>query len=218
MTHRVGTSPTVSPSTPSDLYFVQKGVVERLAGSSGKVIWQHPLAKSSLTSFGTIQVVSGVVYVVFAVDVLKASVDIYALSTSNGQQIWHTTSSYMGVTNPWQVANGRVYLYNQDGTYTALNAVDGSQVWHNTTLTVKMGAYPFVDDGNFYVYKVNTDGTSLYGLDGATGQVRQHVFLAPAAITSEPLIANNVVYAIAGTWLYAGQRADWRDDLEADRA
>ncbi|MGO8949509.1 MAG: PQQ-binding-like beta-propeller repeat protein [Ktedonobacterales bacterium] len=193
VTHLAGTSPTVSPSTPSSLYVVQHGVAYRLAASSGKVIWQDRLVTSRQSGSANIQVVNGVVYVVL-------DFDLYALDAGNGKQIWHdsTTQPYAW----FEVANGRMYLYNSpDGTFSARSAADGSLVWNNTAFSTGDAAYSTVLDGNLYT--VNNAGTTLYCLDGATGQYRWNHYLAANPIVSAPLVANGVVYAAADNSLDA---------------
>jgi outer membrane protein assembly factor BamB len=213
VTHRVGTSPAVTqstPSTPSGLYVVQKGIAYRLDASSGRVIWQHRLVSSRVSTNGSLQVANGVVYVVL-------DFDVYAIDARNGKQIWHATDNSSRQGYSWfQVANGRVFLYNSsDDTFSALNAADGSLSWHNTTVTTSSTAYSSVLDGNLYtVFTVigdaantgNNDGTTLYRLDGATGKLRWKAYLNVTCcnlISSTPLVANGVVYVAAGKFLFA---------------
>jgi hypothetical protein len=63
VTRMADTPPVVSSGRPSNLYVVQNGVAYRLAGSSGKVIWQDRLSTSRQSGSANIQVVNGVVYV-----------------------------------------------------------------------------------------------------------------------------------------------------------
>ncbi len=198
VTHMVSTSPTVSNSGSSDVYVIHNGTAYRLAGSSGRVIWQRRVATSKqpdprVGSSAYLQVVNHVVYAVL-------DFDIYALDARTGQQIWHvtnhTTKSYF-----WFVLDhGRMYLFSLDYTFSALNAADGSALWHNTTFTTENGYGFSVRNGNLYTQ--NSAADRLYTLDGATGAVRWSASLTGGSLSGAPLVENGVVYFSAGN-MYA---------------
>ncbi len=199
VTHMVGTSPTVTPGGPSDLYSIHNGTAYRIDGGSGKVIWQRRLATSKQPDPGVgssayLQVVNRIVYAVL-------DFDIYALNASTGEQIWHvanhTNKSYF-----WFVVdNGRLYLFSLDFTFSALNAANGSVIWHNTTFTTENGYGFSVSNGNLYTQ--NSGGNQLNTLDGATGKVRWSVPLPQGSLFSPPLVENGAVYFPSGYTYYA---------------
>jgi outer membrane protein assembly factor BamB len=175
------------------MYVVQNGVAYRLAGSSGKVVWQDRLTTSSQSGSANLRVVNSMVYVVL-------DFDIYALDARNGEQIWHVANHTKKAYFWFVVADERLYLFSLDNTFSALNTADGSVVWHNTTFFTEDGYGFTVNDGNLYT--VNSDGTELYTLDGATGQVRWHLYLSQFSLLNSPLVANGVVYVAGGNTLY----------------
>ncbi len=199
VTHMISTPTTLVSGGPGDLYVIHTGIVYRLDGNSGKVVWQRHLSTSKqpdsrVGSSAYLQVVNYVVYAVL-------DFDIYALDATTGEQIWHvvnhTSKSYF-----WFVVdNGRMYLFSLDSTFSALNAANGAELWHNTTFTTENGSGFTVQNGNLYTQ--NSGGDQLDTLDGATGKVRWSVPMPQGSLLSAPLVENGAVYFSSGNTLYA---------------
>jgi outer membrane protein assembly factor BamB len=198
VTHMVST-PIASIAGPEDLYTIHSGIVYRLDGNSGKLLWQHPVPtrKQSDPNRGGdayLQVVNHVVYAVL-------DFDIYALDATSGNLIWHVTNHTNQSYFWFVVDNGRLYLFSLDNTFSALNAANGSQLWHNTTFNTQNGYGFSVQNGNLYMQ--NSDGNRLYTLDGATGEVRWSAPLPHGSLFSPPLVEDGAVYFSSGNTLYA---------------
>ncbi len=197
------TSTTSISVRPSSLYTIHSGIVYRLEGSTGKVIWQHPAStkKPSDPNHGgsaQVQVVNSIVYAVF-------DFDIYAFEASNGHQIWHVTNQSKTAYFYSVVDNERLYLFSLDNTFSALDAISGAQLWHNTAFTTQNGYGFSVRDGNLYTETSDPtpENQKLFVLDGATGKVRWSYPLLDGSLYAPPLVAHGVVYFSSGNRLLA---------------
>lgn len=211
VTRMVSAPTTFVPAKPSDLYVIHSDIAYRLAGKSGKGVWQRTLPASKRPGSGGsayLQVVNHVVYAVL-------DFDNYALDAATGQQIWHVVN-HTGKAYFWFVVdNGRLYLFSLDNTFSALNAANGSLLWLNTTFTTQNGYGFTVSNGNLYTQ--NSGGDQLDTLDGATGRLRWSLPMPQGSLASAPLVENGIVYFLSGNILYAvheqnGQRI-WKQPV-----
>lgn len=186
----------------SNLYTIHSSIAYCIDGSTGKVVWQHPVPTRKLTDFnhgGSAQllVANSTVYAML-------DFDIYALDSSTGNQRWHIANHGQKEYFYMAVDRMRLYLFSLDNTFSAFDATSGIQLWHNTTFTTENGYGFSVLNGNLYTQTSDSNGEQkLYALDGATGKVRWSYPLVEASLLTPPLATNGVVYFSSGGILSA---------------
>ena len=199
-----------------NIYIGVNHVVYKLAGQTGKVIWQHALDPKAqeLMQGMHIHVLNGAVYVVLRQD-------IYALDASTGKERWHThrTDGYLYEYDA--VSDGRIYLYGLSGTFSAVSTQNGAQLWHNQTFQTGRGGEFYVVHGTLYVL---SDQEDIYAFNAATGMERWHFIDThrPSAYAA-PVVENGIVYFSmgAGNRFFAlneknGQKV-WEQQILADK-
>lgn len=191
------------PVQSSSLYNIHSGIAYRIDGTTGKVIWQHPVPtkKQADPNYGgtaSLRVSNDIVYAVL-------DFDIYALDASSGKQIWHVTRHSPKEYFYFVVDHRRLYLFSTDNTFSALDATNGTQLWHNTTFTTQNGYGFTILNGNLYTATSGStlEDQKLFVLDGTTGKVRWSYPLKAGSLLDSPLVANGIVYFPSGNILSA---------------
>lgn len=152
----------------------------------GSVLWQCPIAVSSLPAVG-----NGVVYAGSADD------NVYALDATTGSLRWKYPTAKSVYSSP-AAADGVIYAGSQDGDIYALNASTGALVWKRSIGS--FASSPAV--ANSVVYVVSSTGNiyHLNALNAKTGVLlwKYALKLEP----TDPVVANGMVYFGSGD-LYA---------------
>src|SRR5208283_1183285 len=112
------------------------------AGTSIATVSQLWNFSTGETEVSSPVVANGLVYVTSITSDLTT---LYCLNTSNGAQIWNTTSLFTGSSTEFTLANGYIYLsVCQPGAVYCLNASSGAKIWsyfygHNFNTPVVAG-------------------------------------------------------------------------------
>jgi outer membrane protein assembly factor BamB len=124
--------------------------VHALVGTTGEVVW------SSAIDLGPgpmpVSVADGVVYI----SSWGSSGFLTAINESDGTLLWQTASFDPSLSTP-AVANGVVYLGDDEGRFRAFNAATGSVLWTSPTAAVAFDGNVAVSDG--MVFTSTEDGT-----------------------------------------------------------
>lgn len=175
---------TNTPAISDGMVFVTGGdSVFALDAESGAEIWRTDLGiqfNISAPSFG-----HGMVFV--------GGTDLYALSETDGQIVWQTSSVGVNVTTP-AVANNRVYVNSQDPSFGlhAFNAATGALLWQknspgesNATVSIANGViYDLAESGELRMFNSGS-GALLATLADPTG----HAFVG-----AQVAVANGAVF------------------------
>jgi outer membrane protein assembly factor BamB len=124
-----------------------------------------------------------------------ASSGLYAVDANTGEQRWQVSKGADWA--PLAVDNGVVYAGNLNHQFYALDGKTGQELWtfKDTPIDRANWSAPAIADG--VVYAGNRTGY-MYALDGKTGN-QVWKFKADAPPTSDPLIANGVLYFGVGS-------------------
>ena len=173
-TYVPGTSPAVSGTQL--LLGARDGAIDALNGSTGAVLWRVKVDGVPSTP----SVAGGTVY---------AATDagtVYALRTSDGQEVWHTQTGEQGTRSGVAVAGKRVFVATPTSTY-AFDASSGAVLWQ----AAAAGTTPAVAADVVYV-----GGTAF---DVSTGdQLWDSGLVAPT-----PAVADGIAYLTATKGVYA---------------
>jgi outer membrane protein assembly factor BamB len=97
------------------------------------------------------------------------------------------------------VANGIVYVGNDNGRLYAVNASTGKEVWSFATGANVHGSGPAIANGVVYFGSIDH---SVYALNASTG-AKLWSFATPGGVESSPAVANGVVYVGSDGFIYA---------------
>jgi outer membrane protein assembly factor BamB len=152
-----------------------------LNASTGNKVWWF----SCNPTFSSPAVVNGIVY-------FGAGEHVWALNTSNGNIVWdYWVQLGQGLyfsCSP-TVANGIVYIGNDNGNVYALNATEGTKIWSYPTGGFVMSC-PAVFGGIVYVGSYDNN---LYALNATTGN-KLWSYTTGGYINYSPAVAEGVVY------------------------
>jgi eukaryotic-like serine/threonine-protein kinase len=167
---------------------------------SGKKFWNYTLGYREETapwysSLGAPIVYSDMVYV-SAID----ECTLFALSLSDGHQIWKFTNA----STEAAVTQGTVYVGAEDGNVYSLNAADGTAIWNYTTPNDPnkgnaIDTTPVVSNG--IVYAHSADGF-LFALNAADGTMLWK--LKTSDSKTAPTVVDGIIYVCnQSTTIYA---------------
>jgi outer membrane protein assembly factor BamB len=132
--------------------------------------------------------------------------NVYAVNAHTGAQIWSTAIGKIVDSSP-AVVTGRLYIGTNAGKLYALNSSTGSVVWSWSSTTATPGGWqspirssPAVYNGLIFV---GSDYGCLFAVNASTGKTAWAKLCALGyAIRSSPAVANGVLYAVGGLYLY----------------
>jgi outer membrane protein assembly factor BamB len=159
-----------------------------LNATTGKLIWSF--AAGGLVTPSPM-VANGVVYVT------ADTGNLYALNAATGAQIWK--SSTTGFSTTPMLVGGLIYIGSESGSMYALHSADGTEAWAYSTgqdaiasAPAAVGGAIFFGGENGSVYSLSTEGAFRWSTPLSTG----------GAIKSPVCVANGVVYASDGSYIY----------------
>jgi len=166
--------------------------VYALDAKTGVVLWQGqaPADKTVFYDNG-VSVADGVVYLSDHdwVPKPKGRGRITAFDAITGTQLWSVIRSTLYV--PVAVADGLVYFGEESGRATALDAKTGAEVW----------SLPKKASGWLFLSPAVAGGTVLFpapggvaAFEGKTGKPLREFRISAARLSSDIVVANNVVY------------------------
>jgi len=132
---------------------------------------------------------------------------MYAVDARTGKERWHSRSSVDW--SPLAIESGVIYAGALDNGISAIDAQTGKELWRFRDVMTDRANWsaPTVLDG--VVYAGNRTGY-MYAFDARTGAQRWK-FKADAPPTSDPLIANGVLYFGVGSHGNTHAEQDQRD-------
>jgi outer membrane protein assembly factor BamB len=132
---------------------------------------------------------------------------MYAVDARTGKERWHSRSSVDW--SPLTIASGVIYAGALDNGFAAINAQTGDELWSFRDVMTDRANWsaPAVADG--VVFAGNRTGY-MYAFDARTGAQRWK-FKADAPPTSDPLIADGVLYFGVGSHGNTHAEQDQRD-------
>ncbi|MBO0791425.1 MAG: PQQ-like beta-propeller repeat protein, partial [Ktedonobacteraceae bacterium] len=164
-------------NTNKYVYIGYKDVVYKLSERDGSIVWQHALKQPHKPY----RLIGSSLQVRVENDIVYATVEyaVYALSSSNGKELWH----YFPTPTKEQLQRGigsvmdlfidrsLAYVYSPDGRIAALDAHSGIQKWRRMLLP--NGGPISAVDGILYLQESGPQGSHiLHAIDGATGVER----------------------------------------------
>lgn len=176
------------------------GIFYALDALSGRLLWSMPVGD---ISFAASIVANHLVYFA-ARDSAKAASTVFALDAASGHLQWSVVEP-TPLIGQLAVAGGVVYLAENtpDMQVWALDAFSGKALWSaqptgpnlTTALSLQVvNGMAYVDYGRFSLMSGRFGPNVLFALDARTGR---QVWTAQT-ISSEPMIANGLVYVYSG--------------------
>jgi hypothetical protein len=115
--------------------------------------------------------------------------NVYALNATTGAKLWSYATGGAGVISSPAVANGMVYIGEDDadGHVDALNATTGVKVW-SVAISSGLGVVssPAVANGVVYVASTNAN-VYAFGLPGAGADLQLQVTASPSPVPTHSL-------------------------------
>ncbi|WP_161596596.1 outer membrane protein assembly factor BamB family protein [Salinigranum halophilum] len=122
--------------------------------------------------------------------------NLYALSTENGDQNWHSNKSKHSV--PPVVTDNTIYTIGSGGIIHALNANDRSNRW-SQQLEYDVGGSPTVAGATVYIGSLDKNLYAFSTVDG----MEQWRFESKGRVRSSPVVSDRTVYFNSGSKVYA---------------
>ena len=123
----------------------------------------------------------------------KATGYVYALATSDGDEIWPVPSRTAGqIFGSPAVEGDHIYVADDKGIVYAFETQSGERIWERKVSDKRFWSTPAVADGVVYIGGMDK---RLHALDAKTGEPKWPTpFKAGGAIASRPLILGGLVY------------------------
>jgi outer membrane protein assembly factor BamB len=188
--HDTGTWMQYSPAVAEGLVYVSSlsegdWKLHALDGMSGETVWIDTMPHHLFDDFVP-SVVGGRVYVP-----RRDFGGYQALDAGNGQPVW-TVDIPDRVESPPMVLDGVVYVTAANQAY-ALDESTGSVIWSYNTERFPARDFPaLVIDGVYYL----APDDMVHALDAETGETIW-TYLAPAPISTAPVVSDGVFFAVA---------------------
>ncbi len=165
---------------------------------NGRILWKQFL-KNSVTA--------GPVLAENKIFVITSEAKLFCLGAENGEILWSAPISSDALAAP-AISGGIGFIHTLDGGLSAVNLKDGRQLWRISTvlpnMTLRRASAPIVYDkyvvagfANGKLFAVNKEnGTVLWSHNISNPKGRSELQRI-TDIIADPVIVNNVVYAVS---------------------
>jgi outer membrane protein assembly factor BamB len=164
----------------------------------GKHLWSKSLDKS---------VTAGPVLFEDKLLVITSEAKLFCLQAKNGEILWSTAISSDALAAP-AVHSGTAFIHTLDGGLSAISLQDGRQLWRISTvlpnMTLRRGSAPVIS-GNYVItgfangklFAVNKENGNVVWAHNLSNPKGRSELQRITDITADPVIVNNVVYAVS---------------------
>lgn len=185
------------------------GYLYALDALNGQVLWQRQLG----IPVARLVVAEGNIYVTATIESPSTPIYavLYALRSSDGTEMWHTTFSNQFLVNTPQIVNGVLYTDSTADNKSAsppdrhsyvyaFDAKTGVMRWRSVEIKAYVGVEPTVANDIVYVGSnaLGTDGPSIYAFRASDGSL---VWKKPVSnsVDSWLQVVNGVLYTVEGS-------------------
>lgn len=157
---------TTTPTVANGTVFVPTFDLEGRDAETGELNWTfEPDSQSG--GLGGVTVADGTAYVLGKLGP-SGQPPIYAVDGTTGEEEWRWTpdgDEIGSIRSPLAVADGTVYLLDEDGIVCAIDSETGEEKWRQPTF-VRTSSSPVVVDGMVYFGSEDNEATALRTEDG----------------------------------------------------
>ena len=177
------------------------GVLYALKGSNGSVLWQQPLAQTSILYYG-FTVSSGTLYFASTNNAGQSELFLYAFALTDGHKRWQSQPMYNASTYNITLAGDTLYYRVGNHDLYAFSTKSGGLLWQHTMPTVINNVTPSAASGLIYLVTqkdLNDPPYSLQAWNASSGQlVWSHPLSLRGSAFTTILVGQNHLYVQSG--------------------